>query len=159
MSGRNVPVTSSFICFHYISSWIRVCVNSLLIILSEDPSLLLSWNLWVLSWNLSSVLLLWNTTYVKKTNMFAQYIFVPIFYPKGSCELLSPLSVRPSVNFSHFNQLLWSRWANLNQTLVEWSLDGPLPNLCPVIPTANQDGRQAKNRKKGGWNFNCWLLL
>ena len=68
-------------------------------------------------------------------------------------------SVRPSVNFSHFNQLLWNHWANLNQTLVEWSLDGPLPKLCPVIPTSNQDGRQAKNRKKGGWNFNCSLLL
>jgi hypothetical protein len=27
---------------------------------------------------------------------------------------------------------------------------GPLSNLCPVIPTFNQDGRQAKNRKKGG---------
>jgi hypothetical protein len=26
---------------------------------------------------------------------------------------------------------------------------GPLPKLCPVIPTSNQDGRQAKNRKKG----------
>jgi hypothetical protein len=24
------------------------------------------------------------------------------------------------------------------------------PNLCPVFPTSNQDGRQAKNRKKGG---------
>jgi hypothetical protein len=23
-------------------------------------------------------------------------------------------------------------------------MDGPLPNLCPVIPTSNQDGRQAK---------------
>jgi hypothetical protein len=34
---------------------------------------------------------------------------------------------------------------------VEWSLalDGPLPKLCPVIPTSNQDGHQAKNRKKG----------
>jgi hypothetical protein len=30
-----------------------------------------------------------------------------------------------------------------------WSLDGPLPKLCPVIPTSNQDGRQAKNRKRG----------
>jgi hypothetical protein len=28
-------------------------------------------------------------------------------------------------------------------------LDGPLPQLCPVIPTSNQDGLQAKNRKKG----------
>jgi hypothetical protein len=26
----------------------------------------------------------------------------------------------------------------------------PLPKLCPVIPTSNQDGRQAKNRKKEG---------
>ena len=67
--------------------------------------------------------------------------------------------VRPSVNFSHFNQLLWSHWANLNQTLVEWSLDGPLSKMCPVIQTSNQDGRQTKNRKKGGWNFNCSLLL
>ena len=66
--------------------------------------------------------------------------------------------VRPSVNFSHFNQLLWSQWANLNQTLVEWSLDGPLPKLCPVIPTSNQDGRQAENRKKG-MNFLKNLLL
>ena len=56
---------------------------------------------------------------------------------------------RPSVNFSHFNQLLWNHWANLNQTLVEWSLDGPLPKLCPMIPTSNQDGCQTKNRKKG----------
>jgi hypothetical protein len=27
---------------------------------------------------------------------------------------------------------------------VEWSLDGPLLNLCPVIPTSNQDGRPTK---------------
>jgi hypothetical protein len=32
---------------------------------------------------------------------------------------------------------------------VEWSFDGPLPKLCAVILTSNQDGRQAKNRKKG----------
>jgi hypothetical protein len=28
-------------------------------------------------------------------------------------------------------------------------LDGQLPKFCPVIPTSNQDGRQAKNRKRG----------
>ena len=67
------------------------------------------------------------------------------------CELLSSLFVRrPSVNISHFNLLLRNHWANCNQTLVEWSLDGPLSKLCPAIPTSNQDGRQAKNRKKGG---------
>jgi hypothetical protein len=31
--------------------------------------------------------------------------------------------------------------------LVEWSLDGPLPKMCPVILISNQDGHQAKNRK------------
>jgi hypothetical protein len=25
----------------------------------------------------------------------------------------------------------------------------PFQKVCPVIPTSNQDGRQAKNRKKG----------
>jgi hypothetical protein len=62
----------------------------------------------------------------------------------------------------------------LNQALVEWSLDGPLPKLFLVIPTSNQDGRQAKNRKKeliylqywqSSWMksrgvtryFECWL--
>jgi hypothetical protein len=39
--------------------------------------------------------------------------------------------------------------ANCNQALVEWSLDGPLPKMCLVIPISNQDGCQAKNRKKG----------
>ena len=47
------------------------------------------------------------------------------------------------------NLLLWNYWANLNQTLLKWFLDGPLLKLCPVIPISNQDGRQAKNRKKG----------
>ena len=76
-------------------------------------------------------------------------------------ELLSSLFVRrlSSVNISHFNLLLRNHWTNCNQTLVEWSLDGPLPKLCPVIPTSNQDGHQSKNRKKGGWNFNWPLLL
>jgi hypothetical protein len=29
----------------------------------------------------------------------------------------------------------YNHWTNCNQTLVEWSLDGPLSKLCPVIPT------------------------
>jgi hypothetical protein len=86
----------------------------------------------------------------------------PFFFtsPGRPGELLSSLSVRrPSVNISHFNLLLRNHRANCNQTLVEWSLDGPLPKLCSVIPTSNQNGHQPKNRRKGGWNFNCPLLL
>jgi hypothetical protein len=37
------------------------------------------------------------------------------------------------VNFSHFNLFLRNHWANLDQTLVEWSLVGPLPKLKQVV--------------------------
>ena len=46
------------------------------------------------------------------------------------------------------NLLLGNYWANLNQTLLKWFLDGPLPKLCPVIPTSNWDGRQGRD---GPW--------
>ena len=36
--------------------------------------------------------------------------------------------------------LLWNYWANLNQTLLKWSLGGPLPKLCPSAPSCIQDG-------------------
>ena len=85
--------------------------------------------------------------------------FISLFFLFIFCHHFSSVVCRPFVNISHFNLLLRNHWTNCNQTLVEWSLDGPLSKLCPVFPTSNQDGRQAKNRKKGGWNFNCPLLL
>ena len=39
------------------------------------------------------------------------------------------------------NLLLWNYWANLNQTLLRWSLGGPLSKLCPSAPSCIQDGR------------------
>jgi hypothetical protein len=69
------------------------------------------------------------------------------------CHHFSSIVCHPSVNISHFNLLLRNHWANCNQALVEWSLDGPLPKFCSVIPTFNQDDHQAKNRKKGGMKF------
>ena len=39
------------------------------------------------------------------------------------------------------NLLLWNYWANLNQTLLNWSLGGPLLKLCPLAPACIQDGR------------------
>ena len=38
------------------------------------------------------------------------------------------------------NLLLWNYWANLNQTLLKWSLGGPLSTLCPSAPSSIQDG-------------------
>ena len=78
---------------------------------------------------------------------------------KGHVSFCHHLASVVRRKLSHFNLLLRNHWANCNQTLVEWSLDGPLPKMCQVIPTSNQDGRQAKISKKGGWNFNCPLLL
>ena len=37
------------------------------------------------------------------------------------------------------NLLLWNYWANLNQTLLKWSLGGPLSNLCPSALSFIQD--------------------
>ena len=39
------------------------------------------------------------------------------------------------------NLLLWNYWANLNKTLLKWSLDGPLSKLCPSAPSCIQDDR------------------
>jgi hypothetical protein len=68
---------------------------------------------------------------------------------KGHVSFCHHLASVVRSKLSHLNLLLRNHWANCNQTLVEWSLDGPLPKLCPVIPTSNQYGRQANNRKKG----------
>ena len=38
------------------------------------------------------------------------------------------------------NLLLWNYWANLNQTLLKWSLVGPFSKLCPSAPSCIQDG-------------------
>ena len=89
-----------------------------------------------------------NCSYMARSSLtYIPFLAHLAFRP---CELLPSLFVhRPSINISHFNLFLRNHWANCKQTLVEWSLGGPLPKLCPVIPTSNQDGHQAKNRKKG----------
>ena len=114
---------------------------------------------------LESIGSIWSRCYLCSYSPNSHYVLIDIFLAHLTQRVMwaivtteRPSSVvRPSVNFSHFNQLLWSHRANLNQTLAEWSLDGPLPKLGPVIPTSNQDGRQAKNRKQGGMKF--WLFI
>jgi hypothetical protein len=59
-----------------------------------------------------------------------------LFQTKTSQQVSSTLFVLTS----HKN-LLRNHWANCNQTLVVWSLDGHLPKLCPMIPTSNQARR------------------
>ena len=40
------------------------------------------------------------------------------------------------------NYLLWNCWSNWAQTMVEWSSDGPLWEMCTTTPAANQDSRR-----------------
>jgi hypothetical protein len=40
--------------------------------------------------------------------------------------------------------LLWNYWANLNQTLLKWSLDDPFPKLCLAFQTSDQDGHHSR---------------
>ena len=68
---------------------------------------------------------------------------------KGHVSFCHHLASVVRRKLSHLNLLLINHWAYCNQTLVEWSLDGSLTKMCPVIPTSNQYGRQAKNRKRG----------
>jgi hypothetical protein len=50
------------------------------------------------------------------------------------------------------------RWPPIHIKIFSSETTGPIaikllwndPKLCLVIPTSNQDGQQAKNRKKGG---------
>ena len=41
----------------------------------------------------------------------------------------------------------WNYWANLNQTLLNWSLGGPLLKLCPSVPSCIQNGHHYKKWK------------
>jgi hypothetical protein len=84
-----------------------------------------------------------------EVNPITHFGVIALFSSPGlrPCELLPSLFVC----LSTFHILIFSSETTgpiFNQTLVEWSLDGPLPKLCPVIPTSNQDGHQAKNRNQ-----------
>jgi hypothetical protein len=46
------------------------------------------------------------------------------------------------------NLFLWNYWANRNQTLLKWSLGGPLSKFCLSAPSFIQDGRHYWNVKK-----------
>ena len=50
--------------------------------------------------------------------------------------------------------LLWNYWANLNQTLLKWSLGGPLSKLCPSAPSVSKMTAITKNK-----NFFKWQKL
>ena len=61
--------------------------------------------------------------------------------------------VRPSVNFSHFNLLLWNRLAKWKQTWQEASMWGPSQRLLISSRSVNKHGRHGRFLFLIGWNY------
>ena len=69
-------------------------------------------------------------------------IYYGIFYELNFCLFWPIIQIRKKGGMKlKRNLLLWNYWANLNQTLLQWSLGGPLSKLCPSAPSFFQDGR------------------
>ena len=64
-----------------------------------------------------------------------------IFYELWNFRFWPIMQIRKKGDEIKKNLLLWNYWANLNQTLLKWSLCGPLSKLCPSAPSCIQDGR------------------
>ena len=57
---------------------------------------------------------------------------------QDGCTAELSLAQNPMGN-SHKNHLVWNQQINQNQTLMEQSLDGPFPKLCPAVALSHQD--------------------
>ena len=63
------------------------------------------------------------------------------FGPLTKMVLTAKLSLtQDPMGNSHKKHLVWNQQFNQNQTLMEQSLDGPLPKLCPAVVLSHQDG-------------------
>jgi hypothetical protein len=64
------------------------------------------------------------------------------FWSKFRYTFWQIMQIRKKGGMKFFkNLLLCNYWANLNQTLLKWSLGCPLSKLCPSAPSCIQDGR------------------
>jgi hypothetical protein len=63
------------------------------------------------------------------SNLGTFWLKIEQFWPFEEISIFSKLKT---------NLLLWNYWANYNQTLLKWSLGGPLSKLCPSAPSCIQ---------------------
>ena len=68
-------------------------------------------------------------------------IYYGIFYELWTFTDFDRLCKLEKRGMKFKKNLLWNYWANLNQTLLKWSLGGHLSKLCPSAPSCIQDGR------------------
>ena len=65
----------------------------------------------------------------------------PVVRPSDQDGCTAELSsTQDPMGNSHKNHLFWNQQLNQNQTLMEQSLDGPFPKLCPAVVLSHQDG-------------------
>ena len=95
----------------------------------------------LLVWN---QLLNWNQTLIKYSlnGPFPKLRLVVPPSDQDGCTAVLSLTQDPMGN-SHKKHLVWNQQLNQNQTLMEQSLDGPLPKLCPAVALSHQDGRHS----------------
>ena len=62
------------------------------------------------------------------------------FWSKSHYSFWPIMQIRKKGGWNKKNILLWNYRANLNQTLLKWSMGGPLSKLCPSAPSCIQDG-------------------
>ena len=98
--------------------------------MGNSPKNLLVWN----------QLLNWNQTLIKQSvdGPLPKLCLVVPPSDQDICTAVLSLTQDPMGN-SHKNHLVWNQQLNQNQTLMEQSLDGPLPKLCPAIMLSLQD--------------------
>ena len=89
-------------------------------------------------------LLNWNQTLIKQSldGPFPKLCLVVPSSDQDGCTAELSLTQDPMGN-SHKNHLVWNQQLNQNQTLMEQSLDGPLPKLCSAVTLSHQDGHHS----------------
>ena len=107
--------------------------------LTQDPMGNSHTNLLV--WN---QLLNWNQTLIKQSldGPLSKLCLVALPFDQDGCTAELSLTQDPMGN-SHKNHFIWDQQLNQNQTLMEQSLDGPLPKLCLAVMLSHQDGRHS----------------
>ena len=86
----------------------------------------------------------WNQTLIKQSldGPLPKLCLVVPPSDQDGCTAKLSLTQDPMGN-SHKNHLVWNQQLNQNQTLMEQSLDGPFPKLCPAVTLSHQDGRHS----------------
>ena len=79
--------------------------------------------------------------------------------PRPSFKMVAITKNRKFGNKSLKNYLLWNFWANWAQTMVEWSSDDPLWELCSPtkIAAVTKNRKFGKKSLKNDLLWNCWV--